>query len=189
MVEMKVVCIILFMVLTACQTKSKKEPKSEEKTEYELELVEGIDLDSTNVLTDLSDFFRFYGDTTKETNSISIDTSKWFYYKINDSVEIFKYNEISGGVFYQEIYRIINGKLIYAIEQIESNHTDELNSVSWNCEYAIKDNKVVDYISLGMGKTETEWWEPESIFEQYESRVEKFEALKYSSVSHNMLSH
>ncbi len=100
---------------------------------------------------------------------------KWTYNSVNDSLEIviITYNKES--FFYTEEYILLNNSLIYAIEWEEFIEGEDITS--WNCEYFIKESEIVYYTSLGHGETETDEWEPESIFDQWKVREELFNEI------------
>ncbi len=82
----------------------------------------------------------------------------------------------------KEIFFAKNGKLIYALEDINGvsiNDFEKSTNYQWDCHYWINNEKIIDYISLGTGKTESNDWEPESILQIYKDRM--FE-LKYRKV-------
>src|SRR5690606_18724666 len=71
---------------------------------------------------------------------------------------------------YMEIYRLDQGNLIYALEETKDMPFNHLIQSLWRCEYYIRDVKVIDYTSLGMGKTENDTWDPDSILVQFHKR-------------------
>lgn len=66
-----------------------------------------------------------------------------------------------------------NDGLIYAEERITWNYPEINDATEWACYYWFKSNELIEYSSLGHGETEHENWEPESIFEQWESRLQE----------------
>ena len=85
---------------------------------------------------------------TVETSRGLIKISRQFSSK-NDSVE-------------QQFY-LKNGKLIYAHEIITSYFTvnNQKDSIGWSGRFYFSQNKLIDYITLGHGKSEMETWNPE----------------------------
>lgn len=60
-------------------------------------------------------------------------------------------------IIYTDYYLLKNGKILIATQNIESKNI-EIEISGWNCKFWIKDNKVIDMISLGQGKTELDVW-------------------------------
>ena len=69
-----------------------------------------------------------------------------------------------------EIYLLKEGRPIYVLEEIKRMPLNHYTQSVWRCEYFIKDDRVIDYTSLGHGKTEDDAWEPESILIQFSDR-------------------
>lgn len=83
-------------------------------------------------------------------------------------IQIESHDEVT---LYKEVYYEQNGELIYALESqryIPINHS---TLQVWACEFYAKKGKLLTFISLGHGKTETDDWEPESIFEMHKKRI------------------
>ncbi len=120
--------------------------------------------------------FVFIDSAESEHNKAPVErqfsNEKWTYNKVNDSLEIVVITYSKHKKFYSEEYILLNSSLIYAIEWVEYISGEDITS--WNCEYFIKENEIVDYNSLGHGETESDEWEPESIFDQWELREELF---------------
>jgi hypothetical protein len=66
-----------------------------------------------------------------------------------------------------------NGELTIAYEtekfMFDGGYEPQETAV-WSCSYTIDEGKIIDYKSMGHGKTETDEWEPESILEEWERR-------------------
>ncbi len=86
---------------------------------------------------------------------------------------------------YQEIFFEIGGKLIYVKEDERGmpKNGGENPTWNWNCQYWISNDKIIKYISLGNGKTESNEWKPESIFNIYHNRISELEKVKSPSSS------
>lgn len=91
------------------------------------------------------------------------------------AIKILSYREEK---LYTELYFVQYGKIIYALEEVKhipiNHHTQSI----WRCEYYIKDERVVDYISLGSGKTEDDQWNPEDIIIQFSDRKAEFMQIR-----------
>jgi len=77
------------------------------------------------------------------------------------------------GVSYREVYYSKKSVLLYAID---SDSYDQGNV--WECEFFIKNGKLYSEISLGHGKTERDDWDPNIIFEMFESRKMELKILQ-----------
>ncbi len=88
------------------------------------------------------------------------------YAKDSAGFEILKRWEIKGNVLYHEFFIERDSKLVYAFEEFDTDWKNPPNSVHWGCYYIIGGDEI-EYSSLGMGETEGEDWEPESIFPQW----------------------
>src|SRR5690606_14922087 len=53
---------------------------------------------------------------------------------------------------YSEIYLLKDGRLVYVLEEVKRMRLNHYTQSVWRCEYFIKDDKVIDYTSLGHGK-------------------------------------
>src|SRR5690606_218520 len=79
---------------------------------------------------------------------------------------------------YTEIYLLKDGRLVYALEEVKRMRLNHYTQSVWRCEYFIKDDEVIDYSSLGHGKTEDDAWEPESILVQFCKRTADLEKIR-----------
>ena len=79
---------------------------------------------------------------------------------------------------YTEIYLLKDGRLVYALEEVKQIPLNQYTQSVWRCEYFIKDDRVIDYTSLGHGKTEDDVWEPESIIIQFGNRKAELEKVR-----------
>jgi hypothetical protein len=89
-------------------------------------------------------------------------------------VIIYKFESLKLPIIYQEIYYTENKKLIFAQETelyISENLKD---TIQWNCKYFFENEKLVDLISLGHGKTEEDNWNPDLILEKFKRRLSEF---------------
>ena len=60
----------------------------------------------------------------------------------------------------KQIFYLNNGQLIYAIETIVSHFAND--SITWSGDFYFSNGKLLDYETLGHGKSEIETWDPES---------------------------
>lgn len=82
-------------------------------------------------------------------------------------------------IAFTEKYLTRKNKLIYAIEWEKRTADMEDNDATyWNCEYIINNKNVVDHISLGMGKTESESFNLQEIVKIWETRKAQLMKLK-----------
>lgn len=98
-----------------------------------------------------------------------------------------------------EIFLVENKKLLYAKEsegfiKIDPKKRKEIkytswlapysfyqkDLTSWNCEYQISrhEKKVINYISLGTGKTEDPMFNPNDIFKLYDNIIKELKRIK-----------
>jgi len=91
------------------------------------------------------------------------------------SFRITRYHEEQ---LYTEIYLLKDRRLVYALEEVKRMPPNHYTQSVWRCEYFIKDGKIIDYTSLGHGKTEDDAWEPESILIQFGNRKAELEKVR-----------
>ena len=70
---------------------------------------------------------------------------------------------------YQELYFTKRDTLIFARETKLSIFGND--TIIWSCDYFFEKGALVDFSSLGHGKTEEEDWNPESIITQFKERL------------------
>ena len=91
------------------------------------------------------------------------------------AIKILSYREEK---LYTELYFVQYGKIIYALEEVKYIPINQDTQSIWRCEYYIKDERVVDYTSLGSGKTEDDQWNPEDIIIQFSERKAEFKQIR-----------
>ena len=91
------------------------------------------------------------------------------------AIKILSYREEK---LYTELYFVQYGKIIYALEEVKGVPLNHRTQSIWRCEYFIKDGQVVDYTSLGHGKTEDDAWRPEDILVQFSKRKVEFNKIQ-----------
>ena len=104
-----------------------------------------------------------------------LDNQTWSYCTIDSHTEIVIITFHKEKTKYREIFCLSQSQLVYAKE---SQISDYENPLEWSCEYIIRDNKIVNYSSLGHGETERDDWEPESILKQWAARKDGYEKVK-----------
>lgn len=85
------------------------------------------------------------------------------------SFKTYKVESYEAPTIYQELYFTKKDVLVFARETEVSVYGND--TIQWRCDYFFEKGKLVDFISLGHGKTEEENWEPESIMTKFEERV------------------
>ena len=80
----------------------------------------------------------------------------WQYCVDEKGQEMLMYIRVSNPEQYREVYALQEGKLISAFEEIQTDVITPENNTTWNCQYYIQDDYIVDLVSLGHGETETE---------------------------------
>ena len=108
------------------------------------------------------------------TTQIDGRTEYWRDMKVKDKIHMISIESQNSKSDYSEIYLIRNNKLVYAYESIidYSKRPDDYSP--WNCQYWIKNDIIIDYVSLGHGATEFDEWEPEEILVQFNDRISIF---------------
>lgn len=91
------------------------------------------------------------------------------------AIKILSYREEK---LYTELYFVQYGKIIYALEEVKYIPINQHTQSIWRCECFIKDERVVDYTSLGSGKTEDDQWNPEDIIIQFSERKAEFKQIR-----------
>lgn len=94
----------------------------------------------------------------------------WYIDQIDDRTRSFRISWYNGKYLHTELYLVQSENLIYALEEIKTMSFNQYAQSVWRCEYFIKGNTIIDYVSLGHGKTEDDTWEPESILIQFGKR-------------------
>lgn len=82
---------------------------------------------------------------------------------------------------FQEIYFESENDLVYAKKNVQLMPKNHFPASIWNCEYFTQNEEILSNISLGHGKTESEDWQAESIFERYQQRLKELKNFKNES--------
>lgn len=99
------------------------------------------------------------------TQTAQHENETWTYCTDKNGLEHVRISSVRHGTTYAEDYTLEKGMLISARESTSSEGT-----TNWMVHYSIKNNRVIDYTSDGLGETEKDDWMPESIFTQWENR-------------------
>lgn len=116
---------------------------------------------------------------SSSNNSMNIDNKIWSYCEHNNELKLYQVQYIQNNIRITEKYLTRNNQLIYIVEseKRKADMSDD-EATYWNCEYIIKDDQVVDYMSLGMGKTESDLFDIQDIITLWHSRQVNFSKLK-----------
>jgi len=111
-----------------------------------------------------------------------INHEDWSYCLLKKALKLVIINKTAENTNFTEKYLIRNGQLIYAIEGTKyPSNVDDLNGTYWNCEYIIKNDTVVDIMSLGHGATESENWNEQHIIQKWRNHTANFNKIKKST--------
>lgn len=78
---------------------------------------------------------------------------------VNGNINKITHKEKAGPSQIIQVYYLANNKLIYAEEN--DNIYFEKDTSMWKGWYYFENNQLVDYVTLGHGKSETDEWNPE----------------------------
>ena len=118
---------------------------------------------------------------SNEVNAITQQNGKtefWRICNLKNENRIIKIDFHEKDKYYQEIYFEKNGELRYAKETQNYVPKNYFTQMQWNCEFYAEKGELIALISLGHGKTESDEWEPESIFEMYKNRLTQLVKIK-----------
>ena len=137
---------------------------------------------ATNELTYLDSIWQLVNQNVLTCKNPKIQVQnkeKWSFCSPDTGLDLFIVEYEENNIVFTEKYLTRRNKLIYAVEweKRTADMSDEQASY-WNCEYIVKDNIVLDNISLGMGKTEDESFELEHIITRWNSRKTNLIKLK-----------
>lgn len=87
---------------------------------------------------------------------------------------IFKVESRDSSSFRQDLFYFKESKktVIYARET--EFHFYKNDTLTWKCEYFFKDGKLVDWVSLGHGKTESEDWDIDEIYTKFKDYLDQY---------------
>ena len=95
--------------------------------------------------------------------------------RTNPYIITYKMEFFKSPTYYQEIYYTEDGELIFAQES-ELFITKNKDTIPWNCKYFFEDGKLVDLITHGHAKSESDNWKPELILEKYRKRLSEYQS-------------
>jgi hypothetical protein len=104
-------------------------------------------------------------DLTKMSFSIQV-LKKIIHYQYlarhNEYLKITRQFSVKGDTIQQTFY-LQKGGLIYSTEKITSYFTEagKTDSMIWKGDYYFANGKLIDYVTLGHGKSEIDTWNPE----------------------------
>lgn len=172
----KVFCLVLTLGVISCQNRSTNESGNEGAST--LDTVSTSSEPELGYSDSIKSVMREFLMNLHQSDSISIGDTLTLDYRFKDSFEIITFLTKRSETFeVQETFGLSNDNLIYAFEQQVFYYEGE-RTTPWNCEYFIQDDTIIDHVSLGMGETESDEWEPESIFEQWEAKRKFYEQIK-----------
>lgn len=102
----------------------------------------------------------------------------WRICELEGKNRIFSIESYDKDDYFREVYFEEDEQLVYAIEEVKYIPLNHVVEMIWKCEFYTKKEKVLNYISLGHGKTEYEDWKPKVIFEMYERRLSELAKIK-----------
>jgi hypothetical protein len=105
-------------------------------------------------------------------------TEIWSVCNLKNGNRFIRIESYKNETYFQELYFEKKGKLRYAKETENYNPKNGFAEMKWNCEFFLKNGKLMTNISLGHGKTEDENWNPESIIEMYKKRILELNKMK-----------
>ncbi|VAX36670.1 hypothetical protein MNBD_UNCLBAC01-1444 [hydrothermal vent metagenome] len=201
--KIKTHIILIFLTFISCAKTTNKNIKTENEKQYakivtenikterkkELEVGNKISvLDTTEI--EKEEFYRKKINTEFEKEFSECRYSKNGISNLNGKAEFWKLCEFENGkqimeikshkgvVYYEEIYYSKNGKLIYAEETENYMPKNSFTQMTWKCQFYIKKDSLYTLISLGMGKSEDENWNPDVILSMFKKRMKELDVLQ-----------
>uniref|UniRef100_UPI0040484E32 hypothetical protein n=1 Tax=Roseivirga sp. TaxID=1964215 RepID=UPI0040484E32 len=102
----------------------------------------------------------------------------WREFSFGNDIKFISISSEDSLTNYSEIYLTRNDTLVYAEESTATHFLSLDDVIFWNCAYLLESNRVLDYISLGHGKTEEDEWRPELIIDQWNARKAIYSKMK-----------
>lgn len=176
----KLLLLIVILVLASCKTQSSEDLSNEKQIEFESTIAGERTLSyPDSVLTLVNEVLS----RAVLSDSISIGDTLTVVYRVVDSTEVLTFlTERSRNFEIEEVFGLANGELIYAFEQF-NYYVREEQTVPWNCEYFVRNGIIMHHVSMGMGETESDEWNPASILEQWDRKNSLYK--KERSISSN----
>ena len=178
--------LLIIFFYSSCTEHTKNElernsvkPTTSNQYTYSENFQETQSKQNVSKLDSLSTYLAPYIKNCTNTGYKIIDGKEtWSYCSLPNKIELLIYKKKDEKTIYKEIYSLQNSGLIYAFEEIKFNYDNPELRMYWNCIYGIENRNIYDYYSLGHGETETDEWEPQSIFSQWKEHKEEFQGLK-----------
>lgn len=105
-----------------------------------------------------------------------------FYFSLNDKkIEKLIYEKLEGEMKISETFYFKKGKLVMSYEEELKKDRNDWQTI-WSLSITVHEDKVLDYVSNGKGKTEVDGWEPKPI----ELSRKRIETLKERLKSINL---
>ncbi len=101
----------------------------------------------------------------------------WSVCSLKNGNRIIKIQSHKKTTYFKEIYFEKKGKLRYAQEKEDYMPVDSFSQVHWGVEYFFKDGKMVDFFSIGHGKTEDPNWDID-ISNTYKKRLKQIKIME-----------
>ena len=155
--------LLLLFIIGACAAQSQRE--NDEKIRAKIN----------------TQFYAALSNCNRETTAVTNFNCKdefWSICVLKNNNRIVTVEWHQGDTYYQEIYFEKNGDLIYAKETENYMPKNQVTQMQWNCEFFTKNGELLTVISLGHGKTESDEWDPDSIFQLYKTRLAELEKIK-----------
>ena len=162
---MKKVLLILILILGVLNCRAQTQREKEEKIRISID----------------AEFDKNIAECSNQVDAVTDFNGKiefWKICKLKNGNRILRIEFYEGDQYYQEIYFEKNESLVYAKELENYLPKNRFIQMAWNCEFYIKNGKLVTWMSLGHGKTENENWNPEIIFKMYKKRLIELERIK-----------
>lgn len=185
--------IILVVLLLSCtneqQDKTTNDDFSDEKTKELAELIDSSKNSSITSTVELNTIKQqqTYSDSVWElansnladcntpVSSLNFEDKNWSFCEYENELKLYEVKFTKDNIDFTEKYLTKNNQLIYAVEwEKRTADMKDDEATYWNCEYIILDNHVIDYTSLGMGKTEDESFDPQNILSSWKTRKKIF---------------
>lgn len=108
----------------------------------------------------------------------SLGNDLWTITKLGEDSNLVSIQWIEDSItLYSEKFSVYNDSLFHAYEGLVYHFEDSIYRIEWNCDYTIENEEVIHHFSMGHGETETDEWEPNSIFDQWEARKSDYKRL------------
>lgn len=177
---MKKVLLIIIILITSCELK-KGNPSEKKETKSELEIFSSNTENSDQIekekfkLEINSQYSDELSKSHEYVDAVTDFNGKKEFWRISEGKKgkkIIIINSHDNSLLYEEVYFYQNyNELIYARESIMEMPVNHFVILPWACNFYFNKGKLVTYESIGHGKTETDEWEPESIFEMFKNRL------------------